>query len=137
MTRCSSSALLPGNQFPESPAVHHQGRDAVANRDAGRFIFQYPFFAAQVEDEVPVEGALPQQAHDGVFQYSGCHRGLAQVLGDGLNRVENDRVIFVLGDRQGYFRDFEQRFDETEAQVTRQQGDVGDQVGFLFRFQCG
>jgi len=50
--------------------IDRQERYAVAHRDAGFLAVQRPLFPAQVEDEMPVEGALAEQAHDGIFK--GC-----------------------------------------------------------------
>ena len=67
--------LLGAREPVEALGVHRQGGDAVTDGDAGSLAVQGTQLAPQVEDEVAVKGALPQQAHHGVFQGVGRHGG--------------------------------------------------------------
>ena len=59
--------LLRGCQFVERSWINRQKGDAVPHRYSGPLAVQWALFAAQIEDEMPVEGALPQQPYHGVF----------------------------------------------------------------------
>ncbi len=93
--------LLHRGQFLKPGRIDRQKRDAVPHRYSGALSVKRPLLAAQIEDEVPVEGAFTQQPYYGVLQAL-CRSCL---LRNGPDGVKHDAVVLVLRDACGNLGD--------------------------------
>ena len=67
------SPLLRCLQSVERSWVNREKGDAIPYGYPGSLSVKWPMFAAQVEDEMPIKGAFPQQPYHGVFKRSVVH----------------------------------------------------------------